>query len=257
MGSTTSSGSSPTSPASGSPPYKRLTAAELRAKREKGLCYYCDAKYSPSHKCQPTFFLLMGPEEISEVFNGAPMADDTTESDGAVSQELLTLDPEISLHALEGEFHPRTLRLTGFYKREALKILIDSGSMLNFIKGSVARRLKLRQTAIKPFRVRTGGGDTLLCSHKCEKVSFVIQDVALVADFFVLEIAGMDMVLGVQWLAQLGNVISNYSCLTMSFFHEGRKVTLQGNHRMDVAALPCSDFCELVDSDATAGLFAL
>jgi len=97
----------------------------------------------------------------------------------------------------------------------------------------------------------------LLCSYKCEQVPFVIQDVSLVADFFVLAIAGMDMVLGVQWLAQLGNVVSNYNRLTMSFFHGGRQVTLQGNPKVEVSALPCSEFRKLVNSEAAAGLFAI
>lgn len=176
------SASGSSSPAA-APPYKRLTAAELRAKREKGLCYYCEDKYAPGHKCKPTFFLLLGPEEFSEVFYGSsaePIAIDVTDED---SQEFQALSPEISLHALEGEFHPRTLRLTGFYKRESLKILVDSGSTLNFLKGSVARRLKLPLFPVTPFRVRTGGGEALWCTHKCVQVAFTVQDIALVADF--------------------------------------------------------------------------
>lgn len=245
--------SSPPSP----PPYKRLTAAELRAKREKGLCYYCDDKYAPGHKCKPTLFLMLGPEEFSEVFYGTSFESVESECVEDVTPALQTLSPEISLHALEGEFNPRTLRLTGYYKREPLKILVDSGSTLNFLKGSVARCLKLPLTAVTPFRVRTRGGDYLHCTHKCEQVAFVVQDVKLVVDFFVLEIAGMDMVLGVQWLAQLGNVISNYNQLTMSFFHQGKQVTLQGIAKLDVAMLPPRDFRKLVDSGASSGLYAL
>lgn len=251
------SGSGSTSPAHSPPPYKRLSAAELRAKREKGLCYYCDAKYTPQHKCQPSFFLLLGPEEFSEVFYGSePTITEVDVSEDA-SPELQLLSPEISLYALEGAFHPRTLRLTGYYKRESLKILVDSGSTLNFIKGNVARRLHLPFTPVAPFNVRTGGGDSLRCIHKCEAVSFSVQGVTLVAHFFVLEISRMDMVLGVQWLAQLGNVVSNYSRLTMSFFHHEQQVTLQGNSKLDVSPLPHKDFLKLLDSDSAMGLFTL
>ena len=34
------------------PPFKRLSEAELKAKREKGLCFRCDEKYSIGHQCK-------------------------------------------------------------------------------------------------------------------------------------------------------------------------------------------------------------
>lgn len=48
-------------------PYKKFTAVELRARREKGLCYYCDDKYIPNHKCKSSCFLLVGQEEFKEL----------------------------------------------------------------------------------------------------------------------------------------------------------------------------------------------
>lgn len=246
-----------TTPTSSVPAFKRLSAAELRARRERGLCYYCDDKYSATHKCKPTFCLLLGPEEISEVIQGHVIDDQEGAPSEDIAPELASLTPEISLQALEGEFHPRTLRLIGFYKRESLKILVDSGSTLNFIKGSVARRLKLRLIPVTPFRVVTGNGSALICSHKCARFAFTIQGVDITADFFILEISGMDMILGVQWLAQLGNVISNYSQMTMSFFHHNRQVTLQGNSRIEVTQLHSKDFCKLLDSSASAGFYTL
>lgn len=40
---------------------------ELRARRDKGLCYYYDEKYNPHHKCKSSCFLLVGHEEIEEL----------------------------------------------------------------------------------------------------------------------------------------------------------------------------------------------
>lgn len=47
--------------ASNTPTYKRFTAAELRARRDKGLCYYCDEKYHQQHKCKTLCFLTGWP----------------------------------------------------------------------------------------------------------------------------------------------------------------------------------------------------
>ena len=41
----------PSSMGSNSNQFKRLSATEIRQRREKGLCYYCDEKYSPTHRC--------------------------------------------------------------------------------------------------------------------------------------------------------------------------------------------------------------
>ena len=45
----TSSSVNQSNTGTGGNPFRRLTAAEIKQKREKGMCYYCDEKYTPSH----------------------------------------------------------------------------------------------------------------------------------------------------------------------------------------------------------------
>lgn len=52
-----------------SPTFKRFTASELRVRREKGLCYYCEEKYHPQHRCKAACFLLVGQDEIEEILH--------------------------------------------------------------------------------------------------------------------------------------------------------------------------------------------
>nr|KYP42756.1 hypothetical protein KK1_035826 [Cajanus cajan] len=40
-------------------PIKRLSPTQLQERRAQGLCFNCDAKYHPGHKCQPPKFLLL------------------------------------------------------------------------------------------------------------------------------------------------------------------------------------------------------
>ena len=50
-----------TSPTQVAPPVPihRITGQEARARREKGLCYYCDEKFIPGHHCErPQLFML-------------------------------------------------------------------------------------------------------------------------------------------------------------------------------------------------------
>jgi len=88
-------------------PIKRLTPAQMQERREKGLCYNCDEKFQPGHRCnRPRLFLLEGvelegPEEIrvEEVVQ--------KEEPEAVPQEAEL--PGISLHALVRALAPRTM----------------------------------------------------------------------------------------------------------------------------------------------------
>lgn len=44
------------------PPIQRLTNQEARARREKGLCYFCDEKFIPGQHCQrPQLFMIEDP----------------------------------------------------------------------------------------------------------------------------------------------------------------------------------------------------
>ena len=49
----------PTRTNSSTVPFKRLTPEELAVRREKGLCFQCDEKYSSGHKCSSSLFLLI------------------------------------------------------------------------------------------------------------------------------------------------------------------------------------------------------
>nr|GMC75336.1 Transposon Ty3-G Gag-Pol polyprotein [Ipomoea batatas] len=68
----------PQAPSSTAPPQnitpalliKKYTAAEIRERRDKGLCFHCDQKYSPGHRCRGRFLLLVGTDD-----------DDVTEAD--------------------------------------------------------------------------------------------------------------------------------------------------------------------------------
>lgn len=48
---------------------KKLTQQELKERREKRLCFSCEEKYTPGHKCknQRIFKLEIAPEDGDEV----------------------------------------------------------------------------------------------------------------------------------------------------------------------------------------------
>nr|GEW31532.1 putative unclassified retrotransposon protein [Tanacetum cinerariifolium] len=115
-------------------PVRRLSQAEARERRAKGLCYYCDDPYTPGHKCsKPQLFMI---SDVSEVEDEETL-DDTLEQNSDDSHA------DISFHAISGSINPHTLRLPGKIKNKEVVVLIDGGSTHNFIDQALAGRFGL------------------------------------------------------------------------------------------------------------------
>ena len=96
-------------------PMKRLTWAEMQRRRAQGLCFNCNEKFAPWHKCkEPQLLLLEGNY-------------DEEENDEAGAHTHLQGEPEISLHALTGWSTARTMRVSAKVGPHELIVLIDSG----------------------------------------------------------------------------------------------------------------------------------
>ncbi|GMJ09877.1 hypothetical protein HRI_004656900 [Hibiscus trionum] len=84
---------------------RRLSAAEVQLRREKGLCFYCDEKFTPGHKCKsPQLFLL--DDECEDHVEPSVQPSEQSPDD---SNE----HPWVSFNALAGCYTPNTLRVTG------------------------------------------------------------------------------------------------------------------------------------------------
>lgn len=172
--------SSPTKNKS-STPVKRLSWDEMQTQRAKGLCFNCDEKFVPGHRCaKPQLLLLDGGFDIDE-------DDDEGE-------------PEISLHALTGWSSSGTMRVVIQIRSFELICLIDSGSTHNFINEKVAESLKLLAEPTRPFNVKVANGDPLQCSGKFRNTPALLQGIPFSITFYSLPLMGLDVVLGVQWL---------------------------------------------------------
>lgn len=78
----------------GSRPFKRLTAAEMTERREKGLCFNCDDKFTPGHRWRSFCIEVIYDDEAEDHLPAEP-----------------DNDPHVSLHALTGICAGRTMQL--------------------------------------------------------------------------------------------------------------------------------------------------
>ena len=89
-------------------PIQKITSTQIEKRRKKGLCYYCDEKWHPKHKCKGLkLFMIVEVQEVNQV--------------EAVEVDVITdfqLDqPDITLYALLGNPSPGNMRVLGQIRR--------------------------------------------------------------------------------------------------------------------------------------------
>lgn len=131
--------------------------------------------------------------------------------------EMIETEPKISLHALTGSLNLKTMRVVGKVGGQHVVILIDSGNTHNFLDPSIVKRGQLKTEKGEELRVRVANGELLTSKGKGAGVKITIQGNCFVTDTYVLSLAGCDMVLSVYWLRMLGQILWNFSNLTMEF----------------------------------------
>jgi hypothetical protein len=96
------------------PQLTRLTPQQMDERREKGLCFNYDNKYSKGHKCGENKLFYIDYEE-----------EEDQELDPSQHLDLEKTTPTISCHALADINTPQTLEIQGYIKNKKLIVLID------------------------------------------------------------------------------------------------------------------------------------
>jgi len=181
---------------------QKISQAQMKDRRRKGLRYSCDSKWTRRHVCAvPKLFLL---EVLDEQAPYPEKALRPAEEDPG--EFFLEEFPEISLNAITGTPHPKTMRLVGFLRLQLVVILIDSDSTHNFIDTKLAATLGIRPLVQDAIRVKIANGEEITSPGCCKEVEVKIQGSSFCTDLFILPLVGCDAVLGIQWLRTLGPI---------------------------------------------------
>lgn len=140
---------------------RRLSPEEIALKHNKGLCYYCDEKWSLGHRCHPRIHLLITKEEVELPTSPGPPESPRLSRDS--SPPLLAVDnpPHLSLNVMSGMPAPETFHVYGTVHHHRLTILVDGGSTHNFMQLRVAKFLGLPSTPITLLPVMVGNGGVI------------------------------------------------------------------------------------------------
>nr|GEX89973.1 hypothetical protein [Tanacetum cinerariifolium] len=217
-------------------PRKQLSQKEFAEKRAKNLCFYCDQKYVPGHKCRGEMYAL----EISTLEEDVDLS--LKENLNEVDQEnhreseLLMSEryPMISLNALSGIPTYNTMRMKANVAKHTLHSLFDTGSTHKFLDLFTAKKLGCKMSKTWPLQVTVAGGNKLVTKYMVYGFQWTIQDQQFTADVMVLPLGGCELVLGIQWLSTLGTMKWNFQDLVMKFVYEGRKICLRGTKQSEL-----------------------
>lgn len=195
------------------PSIKKMSPAEMQLRREKGLCYTCDDKFSINHKCpNRQYLLLLGDDE--DTFTPELEPPDAPTNDISLTAH----EHHLSFNALKGSHGLGTLRFQGSIQGIKLQIPLDSGSSDNFLQPRIAHCLKLPVLPAENFSVLVGNGNCLTAEGYIPNLQVHVQGHVLQLPVYLLPVTGADLVLGAPWLATLGPHIANYSALTLKFY---------------------------------------
>jgi len=215
---------------------------EIAERRAMGLCFRCGGKYHPTlHKCPEKSLrvLILGEgETVNEDGEIITLEDASEESEEEVEVECKSMGVLGSL----GEH--RTMKVEGKIDNVDLLVLIDSGASHNFISPKVTTALGLIITPVTARRIKLGDGHKVVTRGICKGVRMKMGEIEIVIDALVLELGGLDMVLGVAWLSTLGQVIMDWKALTMEFADGNKWVKLQGQGNKDVRQSYVNTFLE-------------
>jgi hypothetical protein len=127
--------------------------------------------------------------------------------------------PSISLHAFTG-IQPReapTMKIWVFLGGRRLTALLDSGSSKNFINTRVVQELGIPLDTSEALNVTVGNGDHVRSPGRLAEVRGKVGGDYFWFDSHALLMGSLDMVIGVSWMSQLGDIQWNFQEQTFMF----------------------------------------
>nr|CAB3468063.1 unnamed protein product [Digitaria exilis] len=161
---------------------RRLTPAEMDQRKKDGLCYFCDDKYVPGHKCKKLYRmeLVADHDDDGDAASGADEEESSLHALLDLQTPLATDGPVVSVRAYTGVRSPKycTMKLPIYLGGLKLAALIDTGSTNNFIDERVAAHLGFSTLPGTEHTIRVGNGDLIRSPGVIPGVPVVVGSLA-------------------------------------------------------------------------------
>ena len=104
-------------------------------------------------------------------------------------------------------------------------LLVDSGASHNYIARELVTSSNLPISETREFSMTLGDGNKKGSRGLCKGLRVLVGESHLHVNAFILEITGIEMILGMEWLETLGEVKSDLKNKVMSF-QQGNKTII-------------------------------
>ncbi|GJU56063.1 reverse transcriptase [Tanacetum coccineum] len=98
----------------------------------------------------------------------------------------------------------------------------------------MAKRIGCHIRDTCPLAVTGAYGNKMVTTSECKQFQWQFGSTMFSLDVMLLPLGGCDMVLGIQWLATLGDIRFNFHDLRMDFKYNGRRILLRGTHKSNL-----------------------
>ncbi|KAL4035943.1 hypothetical protein IC575_004655 [Cucumis melo] len=143
--------------------------------------------------------------------------------------EDITTVVELSINSVVGLNDPGTMKVRGKLLGEDVIILIDCGATHNFVSEKLVKKLILPIKETSHYGVILGSGAAIQGKGICEKLEVQLNNWKIIEDFLPLDLGGVDVILGMQWLFSLGVTTVDWKNLSLTFSVDGKSVNIKGD----------------------------
>ncbi|XP_052733941.1 uncharacterized protein LOC108321488 [Vigna angularis] len=199
---------------------RTLPYSKYLKRREEGRCFHYGGPYSPGHRCAERSFKVM------------IMGADDDEEDAETMEEAEQCCMELSVYSAEGVTQSNTMKLAGWVRERRIIVLIDSGASHNFISAHLVDELRLEKEETPPYRVCLGDGQRKETQGCCKGLSVALEGAEVREDFYIFDLGGVDVVLGVAWLAKLGEIRVDWKKMTLKYGSADAEVVIRGDNTL-------------------------
>ncbi|XP_072088166.1 uncharacterized protein [Arachis hypogaea] len=222
---------------------RKLSPAEIQSKREKGLCYWCDEKFSATHRCPNRQYIQLQ-LVLDDADGGDTEMQESSESEPSLEAlESQIVEHHLSYNAMHGTSGPALIRVNAIINGLEVQALIDGGSSDSFIQPRIAKFLNLPIEPALEFKVIVGSFEVLLVEGRIASLDVNLSGCLVsIPEVYVLHVAGGELT------------------TILHFFASGIKgefVTVQGYKSPPSSQAQFHHIRRLVSTDAVAAVFTL
>jgi Reverse transcriptase (RNA-dependent DNA polymerase)/Retroviral aspartyl protease len=120
-----------------------------------------------------------------------------------------------------------TMKFKSYIGKTPVTALVDSGSTHSFVNPVVLKGQNYQMVKTHPMVIMVANGEKMVTNSKCESLLFFIQGTKFNSDLRLLSIQGYDVILGLDWLSQWGDMQINWHDKWLKFQREDQEIKLQ------------------------------